>query len=50
MGGGLRETSKGRFWLQNRFVSLPLDEHQYGGVGPSLSTGKKFAFYERVTQ
>ena len=24
MGGGLRETSMGRFWLQNRFVSLPL--------------------------
>ena len=23
-GGGLRETSMGRFWLQNRFVSLPL--------------------------
>ena len=22
--GGLRETSMGRFWLQNRFVSLPL--------------------------
>ena len=23
-GRGLRETSMGRFWLQNRFVSLPL--------------------------
>ena len=23
-GGGLRETSMGCFWLQNRFVSLPL--------------------------
>ena len=22
-GGGLKETSMGRFWLQNRFVSLP---------------------------
>ena len=23
-GGSLRETSMGRFWLQNRFVSFPL--------------------------
>ena len=30
MGGGLRKPSMGRFWLQNRFVGLPL------GVSVSL--------------